>query len=712
MAMLEKIRNKAGLLVAVVGFALLAFIIGDFLRSGSTFFQQKKENILVVNGEGVHFQDFQVKVEERLNGIKMNTGRTLTDDESQQVRQDVFNSMIDDILYTEEAEKLGIVVSNEEFYDMVMGNNISPMIQQMPAFQNPQTGRFDRNILLEYLQMSESEDYDMYPEEMHAGLRQMKRDWLIAEDAILKNQLRMKFGTLISSAILANTLEAKATYEENKINVDFDYVSQPYSILPDSEVNVTDADVQKRYNETKTQYKQEEARLINYIAVNITPSQKDFENIQNKLSEVKSAFESSENVADIVQMNSDVPYVDAYSSFASLNQNLQNFVGHNPVGSVEGPVLIDGAYHLYKLEGEKTAPDSINVHLLPLPMTTDESALTALTDSLTQAIKSSSFAEVAISATGGQSNGEIGWVSERELASETDGRFKDQLFDARLNEPFIAETTMGGKFLVQVTEKTAPVKKYKVADIQVSVNPSQETKTQLYNDLSQFMAANHSVSAMKENAAEAGYNVRTDVEVTKNQINLGGIQSTRQTIQWAFNNKPGSISDIYESQNGEYFVVAALAEELPEGYRSLASVSEAIKRELINEKKAEKLVADLKAKNLTTLDQYAEAMNSSVNEVKFLSFGTVNISGIGSEPILNAKVPLAPVGEVSGPYAGKNRVYAVYVKDKKVNDHPYDEEAEKENVRARNSFRRYQFMQSSDILRENADIENNFNRFY
>lgn len=712
MAMLEKIRSKALLLVIVVGVALLAFIIGDFLRSGSTFFQQKKENILVVNGEEVHFQDFQVKVEERLNGIKMNTNRTLSDDETQEIRQSVFNDMISDILYAEEAEKIGLVISKAEYYDMVMGENISPMIQQIPAFQNPQTGRFDKNVLLQFLQMSEGEDYDMYPEEYHGELRRMKRDWLMIEDLVLKNQLKNKFATLMGSAILTNSLEAKAAYENNKISVDFDYVAQSFSSIPDADINVSDAEIQKRYNETKSQYKQEDARLVNYIAVNITPSQQDFQAVEAKLSEIKSSFAESENIAEIVQANSDSAYVDAYRSFESLNRNLQNFVGNNPIGSTDGPLLLNGAYHLYKLEGERTAPDSVKVNILSLPMSFDEAAFVAMTDSLIQVIKTSSFTEMATAATGGQSNGELGWTTEYELAQEVDGKFKDQIFNATLNEPFVAESAMGAKFLVQVTEKTKPVKKYKVANIQVQVNPSQDTKTQLYNNLSQYIASNHSVEAMKENASEAGYNVRTDVEVTKEQINLGGIPSTRQIVQWAFNNKPGSISDIYESQNAESFVVAAVADVLPEGYRSLASASEAIKRELMNEKKGEKILTDLKAQNLTTLEQYAKAMNTLGLEVKFMTFATSNISGVGNEPILNAKAPLAPVGEVAGPYLGKNKVYVIYVKDKKVSEEPYNEASQKQNLQMQNSFRRYQFMQSPDILKENAKIESNYSRFY
>jgi peptidyl-prolyl cis-trans isomerase D len=46
MATLEKIRSKGSLLVGAVGFALLAFIVGDFLNSGSSYFNKSREVLL------------------------------------------------------------------------------------------------------------------------------------------------------------------------------------------------------------------------------------------------------------------------------------------------------------------------------------------------------------------------------------------------------------------------------------------------------------------------------------------------------------------------------------------------------------------------------------------------------------------------------------------------------------------------------------------
>jgi peptidyl-prolyl cis-trans isomerase D len=255
------------------------------------------------------------------------------------------------------------------------------------------------------------------------------------------------------------------------------------------------------------------------------------------------------------------------------------------------------------------------------------------------------------------------------------------------------------------------VKKYKIANVQVRVTPSQETKTRLYNELSQFVSNNRSLAAMRENAGEAGFNIQSEVEVLKEQINLGDIQSSRQIIQWAFNNKKGSISNIFECQNGEYFVVAAIEGTLPAGYRPLASVANLLQRELLNKKKGEKLVADLKAKNFTTLEQYAEVMNTTPQSVKFVTFATPVLSGgVGVEPILNVVAPLAPLNQVAGPFAGKNRVYAIMVTDKREDD--LTAETQKQQIQMQTMSRAYQLVQSPELLRENAKIVNNFSRFF
>ena len=712
MATLEKIRqNGKWLLVGFIGVALFAFVIEGFLQSGSTFFNLSKENVVTVNGESLHYQEFIKKVEERTNALKRGDAtRSFTDDEQNQIRQMVINEEVNNFLFSEEMEKLGLTVSTEEYKDMVMGKNISPVLQQIPDFQNQQTGRFDHTALIRFLQMVEGDESD-YPEEYWPQLEQMKQAWLTVEKQIIQERLSRKFQALLTSAILVNDVEAETAYANNKTSVDFDYVAQSYSAIPDDQVSVSDAEIQKLYNERKNQFKQKEVQVIDFIAVNILPDANDFQNIETKLSALKEQL-AAPQVREIVTNNSDISYVDAYIAYTALTEEQKTFVSANAAGSIDGPVLNNGVYNLYKLEGEKTAPDSVKINVLALPMNYDETLFTHLTDSLINVVKGgTSFSDMATSATGGQSNGEMGWMTETQLAAQIDAKFKDEVFAAVVNVPFVAKSN-GGSFIVQVTEKTKPVKKYKLANIQVRVTPSQETKARIYNELNHFISSNRSIAALKEKAAEAGYSIQSDVEVGNDQININGIQGTRQVIQWAFNNKKGAISDIYEVQNSEYFVVAAVENHLNEGFRPLNLVSDMLKRELLNEKKGAKLAADLKAKNLTTLEQYAEAMNATPQPVKFLTFATANISGIGQEPILNVSVPKLEVNQTAGPFVGKNRMYVVQVTDKRDSEAAYDADSQRGQLQMQNMYRMYSLTQNPELLRENAKITDNSLRFF
>ena len=59
MATLEKIRSRMGVLVAVViGFALIAFILGDLVNSGSTLLNSSKMTLAEVDGHKISITQF------------------------------------------------------------------------------------------------------------------------------------------------------------------------------------------------------------------------------------------------------------------------------------------------------------------------------------------------------------------------------------------------------------------------------------------------------------------------------------------------------------------------------------------------------------------------------------------------------------------------------------------------------------------------------
>ena len=711
MATLEKIRSKAGLLVLVVGLALFAFIIGDFLNSGSTYFRQSQERIAEIDGEVIKIQDYQARVDEMTEIYKMQSGSaSLPEEYMTQIRQSVFDGMVQEIVLDEATQKLGMVVGPEELFDMVQGENISPLIQQMQMFVNPQTGAFDKSALLTFLKQIDVDNIATYPAEQQAQLQQAQRFWMFWEKNIKRQRLESKYTTLLSKAIAANALAAKAAFDESVENSDIVYAMQSYATIPDSTIAVSDSEIKQLYEQRKESYKQKASKIIDYIAVDIRPSKEDYDKVQADIESVKSELETTDRVADLVNENSEVPYVDAFFTENALDAEMKQFATTAEVGAIYGPVFDNDKYRLFKLIDKTNAPDSVKVSHIMLAGK-GEAETKALADSLLTVLKGgASFEELAKQFSADQAaenGGELGWFTEATALRGVNAEFKDAVFGTPLNQIAVVKS-MYGTHLVKVTEKTANVAKYKVADIDMTVSPSSKTYSNIYNELNQFISNNHSLEKLTANAKEAGYNLVSDATVTKDDQLLGSVQNSRQVIRWAFQNDKGAISEIFECN--DKFVVAAMKGSLEEGYRPVELVAAPLKAELIAQKKGEQIAAALAAKNLTSVEAYAEAMGAKVDSVKFVNFATRRISGIGIEPNLNAAVAMAQVDQVSAPVKGNNGVYVFKVYARNKDAKTYDEAEQVRTLDATNAYRvGFQAIQS---LINKAEVEDNRIRFY
>ena len=712
MATLEKIRSKAGLLVLVVGVALFAFIIGDFLNSGSTYFRQSQEKIAEVDGVVIKIQEFQNRVDEMNEMYKMQTGSTSLPEEYQtQIRQSVFDGMVQEIVLNEATSDLGLTVSPEELFDMVQGENISPMIQQMQMFVNPQTGAFDKAALLNFLKTIDTENIASYPADQQAQLLQARQFWMFWEKNIKRQRLEQKYTTLLSKAVSANKLDAKDAFDASAVSSDMVYAMQSYSTIPDSTIQVSKSEIEKLYNQRKELFKQKESKVIKYISVDIRPSQEDYDNASAEIEALKKELATTTRVADLVAENSEIPYVDAFFSENALDPEMKQFVKTAAVGDIYGPVFENDKYRMFKLVDKTVAPDSVNVSHIMLANTGDEAAVQAKADSLLTVLKDGGdFAALAKEFSVDQAaerGGELGWFTEATALRGVNEDFKNTVFSTAVNGYAIVKSAYG-THIVKVTDKTANVDKYKVADIDMTVSPSTKTYGNIYNELNQFISKNRDIDKLDDAAKEAGYNLLSNVTVTANDQVLGTIRNSRPVIRWAFQNGKGSISEIFECDNK--FVIAAVQGTLPEGYRSLESVTPMLRSELVAQKKGEQISQALAAKNLTSVDAYAQAMGASVDSVKFVSFSTRRIAGIGVEPKLNAMVSLAQKGQVSAPVAGNNGVYVFDIYAQNKESKTYDEAAEMKALDASNMYRFS--IQAIQSLVNKADVEDNRIRFY
>lgn len=713
MATLQKIRSQAVLLLIVVGVALFAFIIGDFLTSGSSILRQSQETIAEIDGSPLNYKEYDARILEMEEVYKMQTGQNnLQADIMHQIRESVFETIVRERLLDDQAEDLGVSVTAKELYDMVNGQNVHYMVQQMPFFQNPETRRFDRSMMMNFLRTIQQEDLSMYSAEAQEQIKQMKNYWLFWENNLKYVRLDEKMANIITKAVGANSLDAKDEFEAGRRSVDFEYASISYASVPDSSFKVSLKELSRCYEEQKERFKQEPYRSAAYVVVDILPSQEDNEAIKARIEKLATEFSTAENIAATVNSESDIPYVDCFIANSQFSGNLKDFVQEAAIGEVKGPYFEDNAWIMLRMMDKISRADSVKARQIFITNANDRKAAEQLADSLLNVLrKGEDFAALAGQYSQDQTandGGEMGWFREVDAYSGIGPEFAEACFTASKNQ-LLSVRSKFGWHVVQIQDITKAVDKSKVAQLYFSVTPSSKTYSTEYNKLSKLLAENSKAEDFMEAAREAGYQVSSSAVVKSTDNTIGNVPEMRQAVRYVFNNKLGDVSTVFENSNNQFLVVAVTGVHDNE-YLSLDEVRDELGREIINEKKAASIIASLQINENAVLSELAKSHSMQTDTVHLVNFSMRRITGLGEEPALLAAVMNAAKGELSKPLAGKNAVYVFRVLSQVEPENEFDVAAEKRNLDMNNNYRLT--YQAYEALRAAMEVEDNRIRFY
>ena len=689
MATLQNIRTKGPLLIIVIGLALFAFIAGDAWK---VLQPHQSHDVGEVNGDALSAQDYQNMVEEYTEVLKLTRGITaLNDEQSSQVRDEVWSTYVNNKLVEKEAKQLGLTVTTAEIQSILKAG-VHPLLQQTP-FRNPQTGNFDvdmlNKFLAEYAKMSGSQ----MPAQAVEQYDKMYKYWSFIEKMLFQSRLTEKYQALIAKALISNPVEAQDAFDARVNQYDLLLAAVPYASISDSTITVSESELKDLYNKKKEQFKQYvESRDVKYIDVQVTASETDRAAIQKEVAEsaAQLAAVTSDYTSFVRSAGSQVPYVDLFYNKAAFPADVVSRLDSATIGTVYGPYFsaTDNTISSFKVVGKTAAADSIEFRQIQV-MAEDADKTKVLADSIVKAINGgASFADVAKKY--GQT-GEATWVSSAQYEGgplEGDNlKLISAINNAGVNEVNNLALTQGN-IILQVTNKKAVKDKYKVAIVKRPLEFSKETYNRAYNDFSQFVAANQTLDKMIANAEEAGYKLLDKTDLYSSEHGIAGVRGTKEALRWAFGAKPGEVSALYECGDNDHMLVVGLVSVTPEGYRSMKQVQEQLRAEIIKDKKAEKIMADMKAKNATSIAQY-QAMPSAVSDsVKHVTFAApAYIAGLrSSEPLVGAYASVAEMNKVSTPIKGNAGVFVLqmYGKDK-LNEtfNAKEEEATLANMHAR-----------------------------
>jgi peptidyl-prolyl cis-trans isomerase D len=698
MGLMTFLRNRAGyILVGAIGFAIVAFLVGDAINVGKPFWAASQKVVGSIDGEEINIEEFSPKVEQSLNQFKQQYGGSGNPQMQAMAVDNVWQGEVANILLGKEYARLGLTVSGEELGSLVTGDRPSPLIVQY--FGNPQTGQVDRAQVIKTLKDG-LKDARM-AEQIHA-----------LEAEITKQALQTKYTNLIRNSVYVTSLEANDEYQNRNKLANFKYVGLDYASIPDASVKPSESDYSDYYNSNKQRFNNPtETRAFEYVSFSISPSKDDSAAVKKQVEKLAADFKTAANDSLFAAVNSDVKVPYTFIGKGKLDPAVDSAVFSLPAGSFYGPRFSGSSYKLVKVVETRFSPDSVKAsHILLNPSKlggVDKAK--KLADSLIVLIhKGAEFGSLAIqySEDGSKDKGgDLGTFARGQMVPE----FENAAFNGSVGDLTVV-TSQFGVHLIKIVKQVGNSKVAKLAYIEKTLIPSNKTRDAAYKKASSFLTE-VKYGNFTDLAQKKGYTVGVADKVTPTQGFAPGLDNPRQLIRDAYAAEKGTILDqVYQMDNA--YVVARLTEIRPKGTLSLEAVKKEIEPMVRNAVKAKTLTEKLgKAlQGSANIDQVAQKLGKTAAPVQNVVFSNPIIPGLGQENKVVGAVFGSQPGKISKSIEGEFGVYA-FVVDGFTNPAPMANTYKQKETMIQAVGQR-SLGAAFQVLQDRSDIKDNRVKFY
>lgn len=701
MAALQKIRSKGALLVGVLGLALFAFIAEEFFRSIETTSAMDRAQVGEVYGAKLSIQDFQQMVEDQSELTKFQLRMqgqdgTLNDEQTEQIREQVWQQFVQQQVIQHECDKLGLYVTDAEVQEALRQGSAQSLQMMAALFGNPQTGRFDLAQLQAFLK-----DYKKtIAQAQQAGqaeqveqIQSIKKIWDFTEKQLRDELLAQKYNVLFAMGYISNPIAAKMSFDERNVQYTADVVALPYTAIADKDIQVTDADLKAAYDQYKENfYISQPTRDLKLLDINVVASAEDRAELTKKVADFEQKLREGGDVANIVRTaNSNVLYSDvalskkAFSTIPDVAANLDSMA----VGSVKATYYNaqDNTINTLKLVSKTTAPDSILYRQIAAIADTPE-ARKAQADSILNALNGgAAFADLA--KRYGQRSDSV-WITSSQFEGfgmpDESAKYINTLYTTAPNTATVLATDQGA-VVIQVLDRKNMVEKYNVAIVKCTLNFSSKTYENELSKINRFLAQNKDAASIEKNAAKAGYMLADIPGYTPLQnlipVRIGGAQA-RDCARWIFDEaKAGDVSRLYEcGRANDHLLLVIVKATNDDKYLAWENpqVKEFLTNVVMQQKKAEKAMALAKnVKSIADMQKLKGAVTGTLSNISFSSYPT--LAGVNVlEPALAATICKTPVGKVSKVKQGAGAIYLVKVNTKANTAEKFDAATEQQSA--------------------------------
>lgn len=645
MGMMLKMRSMAPWFMLTVGGLFVLFMVLSDSRVFD-FARTQSQNVGSVDGEDISYQDYSAMVEQARKNQEQSTGQQINEEQMDYFRDQVWDAMVSQKLIDKKIAEFGIVVSDDEVREAILGSNPPEMLKSQFT---DSTGAFNRKAY-------ETAMRDPRNKEIVVGV----------EKQIKQQLIQQKLQNYLTASIGVSESEAYDSFVKQNIKMKANYIKIDAFTIPDTDVKVTEEEMKKYYNEKAEDYKIESQRKLKYVIFRRGASQGDTALVKKNMDEViKRAKADTASFKTYVESYSEQPYRRDTVGIASLPTEVRTLLANANAGDIVGPVATFEGYVVYKLVGKKTSKnEQVRASHILLRSTgndvDDKKKIDAIYNEVAGGADFATVARTKSQDGSAPQGGDLGWFGKGQMVKP----FEDASFTGKIGAVQKPIKTQFGWHIIKTTGKTN--QDFIVEKVVNKIQVSATTIEKVYQDAADFGFV------AKENGFETEakvlkYEVLEAPPFNEEAAAIAGLGINRALVKWAFENGIGEISDVYRFPAG--YVVAMVSEEIKPGLKPFDEVKEMIKSAVTTQKKLEKAMQLAKQIKNQIGDNgdgnsaktiWAQAIVDTT--VEFTTSGSIGT--LGQEFAFSNAAYKADLNKWTQPVKGRTSAYLINVKSR------------------------------------------------
>lgn len=568
MAMMAKMRSLAPAFILTVGGLFVLFMVISDSNVLQALGGGRTNNIGSVNGENITYQEFQTALDQQIENQKKQSGADLDDSQVDQLRDQVWDAVVTQKIFSQLIKEYGIKVSDQEVKDIILGENPPEFLKRNFV---DSLGNFNRQLYEDAL-------FDA----------RNKQALVQAEELVRQSRLTQKLQSMILASVTVGEDEVKRRFLDQNTNIEADYALVDLNLINDADIKITDEDLKTYYEKNLNNYKVLPQRKLKFVLFQNIPSTEDSQMVFKNLANVKNTISASDTLGfeQLIKIYSETPYSKDTLSVQALTGEIVSAFNKSATGNIVGPFAAPEGFVLYKYFGSVTSKDVFAKasHILINQFGSDEKNLEEANKLYNRLDAGENFSALAKEFSTDQGSakkgGDLGYFAKGMMVKE----FENACFNGKVGEVQKPIKTNYGYHIIKVTDRTD--KKYVVEKIVNKIKQSASSKDRNYNNANDF-----SYLAKKNDFDQEtkllNYKVQETPLFTENTGSIPSIGTSERLVKFAFANSVNSIGDPFKVPSG--YVVVKITESTSEKFRPFDEVKGQLKPIVMREMKFEKI---------------------------------------------------------------------------------------------------------------------------